>query len=736
MLAILEDTRTGQISVLEVPPPELRSRGILVQTSYSAISSGTERATIATGEKSLVAKAMARPDLVRQVLDFARQNGLKAAYQKVQSRLEKFTALGYSCSGIVLAAGAEVQEFRPGDRVACAGAGYATHAEINFIPRNLAVKVPDNVSLKAASLTTIGAIAIQGVRQAQVAFGETVVVVGTGLIGMLTVGIAKGAGCRVIAMDIDEGRAELALAMGAHYALSSSNPRVADLVKQFSGYGADAAIVTATSDSSAPVETAASVLRDRGRISVVGNVGLGVPRAVMYAKELSLTLSRSYGPGRYDPHYEEEGVDYPIGYVRWTEQRNMEAFLGMLASGALSVEPLTQNLCPASDGQRAFADILTSRSFTSILEYPVRSAEQESRDRASVRRVQPKPSGRLGVGCIGAGSFARDVIFPLLRSSSIVELRSVATNSGSSAESARRNFGFQECKTSSELLQDPQGDAVFVLSQHDSHARYVVEALRSGKHVFVEKPLAVSREELRMVVEMYNSLPGSSRPLVMVGFNRRFAPFTDKIRDFFARRREPMLLHIRVNAGYIPREHWSQTRGTGGRIVGELCHFIDWARAVVQAPITKVAAAALPDGSRYNLDNVTAIVHFADGSLANVIYAANGDPSVPKEFFEVLSENSMARLTDFVELELIRNRKKVRLRSQRNKGHEKEIALTIDAMMKNTGAPIPFEELLEVTETTFAVHDSIATGLPIDIVGGSVLSNRPAPLEATVPLSE
>lgn len=721
MFAILEDARSGDILVTEVPPPELKAGGILIGTSYSAISSGTERATLAVAEKSLLGKAMARPDLVRQVLDFARRNGLRAAYEKVQTRLEKFTPLGYSCAGTVIAVADGVREFKPGDRAACGGGGYANHAEINFVPRNLAVKVPDNVSLKAASLTTIGAIAMQGIRQANVTFGETVVVVGAGLVGLLAVQIAKAAGCRVIAMDIDESRTRRAVEMGAHLGVLSTDPRAVEIVKEFSRYGADAAVVTASSKSTAPAEMAASVLRDRGRISIVGDVGLGVSRHPMYMKELSLALSRSYGPGRYDPNYEEAGVDYPIGHVRWTERRNMEAFVDMLSSGAINVDPLVQNVYPVAEAARAYQDIMASRSYTSILEYPGRSLEQEVRERRAAIPGQFRASGKLSVGCIGAGGFATGVIFPALRGCGAVAMVSVATSSGTSAESARRNSGFQMCQTPSELLSDPQLDAAFVLSQHDSHARYVIEALRNGKSVFVEKPLATNRDELNEIVSLYESLPTNKPTALMVGFNRRFAPFTERVRTFFANRQEPMLIHVRVNAGYIPSEHWVQRPADGGRIVGEFCHFVDWARFVIGTPIKSVWATALPDGSRYSCDNISAVLSFGDGSIANLIYTANGDTSVPKEYFEVFCENAIARLTDFVSLDLIRNGKVESFKAKRDKGHKREMELTVSAMLNGHPAPIPLEQLVEVTEATFAIHDSISTGLPMRIpVGQSV----------------
>src|SRR4029077_14068943 len=357
MKALLEDTRSGQLRLVEVPPPELRPGGILVQTHFSAVSSGTELAKLETGEKSLLGKALARPDLVRRVLTVAREEGVASAYQKVQSRLDSLTTLGYSCSGTVLATGEDVTEFQPGDRVACAGVGFANHCEVNFIPRNLAVRVPPEVSLQAACLTTIGAIAMQGLRQSQIVFGETVAVIGAGLVGLLTIQLARAAGCRVIALDIDTGRAKFAHTMGAHLALVVGDPRNAALVDEYTGHGVDVAVITASAASSEPIELAAELIRDRGRIVVVGDVELGVSRRSAYAKELSVVLSRSYGPGRYDVQYEEKGIDYPIGYVRWTEHRNMQAFVNFLAAGAIDVTPLLQIRHPLSEAEKAYSQL-------------------------------------------------------------------------------------------------------------------------------------------------------------------------------------------------------------------------------------------------------------------------------------------------------------------------------------------------------------------------------------------
>jgi polar amino acid transport system substrate-binding protein len=707
MLALLTDRKSGEVSTYEVPAPVLRPGGLLVRTHFSAISAGTERATLELSSKSLLAKAKARPDLVKQVIDYARQNGVKAAYQKVHAKLDTLTTLGYSCAGEVISVGDGVEEFRPGDRVACAGGTYANHAEVNFVPRNLAVHIPSQVSTEAASLTTIGAIALQGLRQAEIRIGETVAVIGAGLVGVLTIQIARAAGCRVVAIDLSPERAARAEAFGAHLSLAASDPALLSKIRGFSRYGVDAAILTAATESAEPAELAAQILRDRGRIIVVGAVGMGVSRGNMYMKELSLALSRSYGPGRYDPQYEEGGLDYPIGYVRWTERRNMEAFLDLLATRQIDVTSLLDHRYPIEQGAKAYAD-LKNGLYTSILEYSGASAESR-KPSDSVVVARPRLGNEVRVGCIGAGSFASSVIFPALQSIESVRLQAVGTISGAGAASARSAFKFESAKQPSELLTDPNVDAGFILTRHDVHATYAIQALQAGKPVFIEKPLAVNREQLAQLQKAYaQQLDAGRAPFVMVGFNRRFAPYSEKIRQFFSGRREPMLVHARVNAGCIPLDHW--IHADGGRIVGEFCHFVDWARSIISSPVQSVAATALPNGAQYKSDNLAVVLKFVDGSIANLLYLANGDRSVPKEFFEIFCQGSVARLDDFRTLELVRSGKLQKFKTAQDKGHRREIQVTIDAIRSGEPSPIPFDELVEVTETTFLIQQALATG--------------------------
>ena len=714
MKAIVQNLQSSCIEVCDIPSPELRPGGVLVQTHFSAISAGTEQSKLETAEKSLIGKAFARPDQVRLVLQVAQAEGIASAYQKVKSRLDTLSPLGYSSAGTVLAVGDGVGDLRPGDRVACGGTGYANHAEVNFIPRNLVARVPESVGLEEASLTTIGAIAMQGLRQADLHLGETVAVIGAGLVGLLAIQLARASGCRVLALDVDPARVECAAHFGAHLALLSGDSRTHTAVRHFSPFGIDAALITAASPSPEPLELATKLLRDRGRAIVVGDVGMGVARRNLYDKELSVVLSRSYGPGRYDRNYEEKGIDYPIGYVRWTERRNMEAFLDLLANGSIELGSLTRQQCPVEDAASAYALIREKKAYTVILRYPVKQTHSlsviEQGEAVEVANKRRTTKG-LNISCIGAGGFARSVVFPQLARVKGAKLFAVASSSGYSAESAFRSCGFEKTSTVSGVFADPQADAVFVLSRHDTHADYVVQGLAAGKAVFCEKPLAVNRLELGSITNEYDrQIRAGSTPFLMVGFNRRYAPLASKVSEFFAGRAEPMMIHMRINAGNLPGEHWAHENG--GRVVGEVCHFVDFARWLVNCPIESVWASAMPDNSAYNRDNLVTNLVFEDGSIANIIYVANGDKAVSKEFYEVFCGGSIARLDDFRGLELVRNGRTHEFKSRRDKGHQRELELVVDAISKCKAAPIPFCQLAEVTEAIFRIAEAI--GVPLE----------------------
>ncbi|MBI4492676.1 MAG: bi-domain-containing oxidoreductase [Chloroflexi bacterium] len=719
MKVVLQNSRTGGLEAADVPPPVARAEGMLVRNAYSLISAGTERTSRELARKSLVGKALARPDQVRRVLEVAQREGIAAARERVAARLDVSRPLGYSSAGIVMEVGVEAAgQFAPGQRVACAGAGYANHAELVYVPQQLCVPVPEGVSLEAAAFTTVGAIALQGVRQADVQLGERVAVIGLGLVGQLAAQLLRAAGCGVVGIDLSPQRCRLAEELGVDCAIV----RGADVERQvhvFAPRGVDAVLITAATSSNDPIELAAALCRDRGRVVVVGAVGMHIPREPFYQKELDLRLSRSYGPGRYDPSYEEHGVDYPIGYVRWTEGRNMEAFLELLARGSVNVAPLITHRFPLERAEEAYA-LVEGRtgepSLGVLFTYPEQPAP-------ATRRVALQPAGSTapavdtpGISVIGVGNFATGVLLPALQAAGgkQVRWRGVASASGISARTVGRRLGFAFCASEAgELLADPETDAVVIATRHDQHAPLTVRALEAGKTVFVEKPLALSLDELERVVA---AQARAQRPL-LVGFNRRFSSLTQAVRAHFGGRREPLVLLARVNAGFLPRDHWTQDPVEGGgRILGEACHFVDLLHSLVGSPPVEVDAHLLPESGRYSGDNVCATIRFADGSLGTVLYLANADSALPKERIEVTGDGRAATIDDFHEALLYRGGRVRRIRvAGQDKGHRAEMAALVELLRHGGPPPLPFEEVVLSTLATLAVVESVATGRRVQV---------------------
>jgi predicted dehydrogenase/threonine dehydrogenase-like Zn-dependent dehydrogenase len=723
MKQVVQNYRTGQLKVEELPSPALRPGGVLVRTVCSLISAGTERATVETAQSSLIGKARSRPDLVRQVFDTFKREGLSSTYEKVKARLSQSKALGYSASGIVTVVGRDAQEFRVGDRVACAGGGYASHAEVIFVPRNLCCKLPDDVSQESACYTTVGAIALQGIRQADPRLGEAVAVIGLGLVGQLTVQLLKAAGCQVLGVDIDQAACELAKKSGADsVANDSASARMAcDALT--AGRGADCIVITAATKSSEPVELAAELARDRARVVVVGLVGMDVPRHSFFAKELELRLSRSYGPGRYDPDYEEKGSDYPIGYVRWTEKRNMEAFLRLAAEGKVNTDLLTTHRFAVGHATEAYDLILNGgqRFCGVVLEYP--GADQGRALPAREVRAAVVAGDELGISFIGAGNFARGVLLPIVKRAARVRLMGVGAATGLSAKNTAEQFGFSYSTTDyQEILGDENSQLVFIATRHDSHAHLATEALRHGKSVFVEKPLAITEEELREVVVAARE----SNRLLMVGYNRRFAPIATEINERFGSRTGPMTIVYRINAGQLSRDHWTHDAAEGGgRLIGEACHFIDFVQYLTGALPARVSAEAVPRTQAAGMvdDSTVISMSMTDGSVASIIYTASGDSSVAKERIEVFCDGSVATIDDFRSGSFIRHRKTTKLgRRAQDKGHAAEVAAFLEAARGRTVAPIELESLIAATLTSFAVVESAKRAVAVAVDLSSVFS--------------
>jgi predicted dehydrogenase len=710
MRQLIQSYRTGELKLEEVPPPSVRPGGVLVRSVRSLVSAGTEKMIVDLARKSLLAKAKARPDLVRKVIDSARKQGVMNTLRKVQTKLDTPIPLGYSSAGIVVEVGENVHEVRVGDRVACAGAGYANHADYNYVPRNLLARLPAGVSMEAGAFATVAAIALQGVRQAQPTLGERVAVLGLGLIGQLTVQQLRANGCRVLGFDPNAARARLAKELGAHEAVSSALEEAAERFSD--GDGMDAVIIAASSPSSEPIAQAGEISRLRGRVVVVGLVGMEVDRSVYYRKELDLRLSMSYGPGRYDPDFEERGFDYPIAHVRWTEQRNLSAVLELMADGALRVDPLVTHRFGIELALEAYDLIASGREpfLGVLLDYGAEDAAAGALAPSLSLRSEPKAKERLGIGVIGAGAFAQGVLLPALQAAGGFDPIAIATASGVSARRIGDRYGFRVATASAdEVLANPDVDVLFVLTRHDLHAPLVVRALEAGKHVFVEKPLALSRDELDAIAKAHEGARGG----VMVGFNRRFAPLVETLAAHFAQRRSPLVMTYRVNAGFLPREHWvhDPVEG-GGRILGEACHFVDLLHHLAGAPPVRVHAECIAAEGRFRGDdNVIASLRFADGSIGAVIYTAAGDERMPKERLEVFGDGGVALLEDFRTLELSRGGRRQRERSPgQDKGFAEELRRFLAAVRSGGPMPIPFESLLATSRATLGIVESLRSG--------------------------
>ena len=693
----------------DVPVPAPRDGQALVKVEASLVSAGTERMVVEFAEKSLVGKARSRPDLVKQVIDKARREGVVNTAQAAFNRLDQPMALGYSSAGTIVALGHGMEGFKIGQRVACAGGGYAVHAEYNVVPRNLLTPLPDPVDFESAAFTTLGAIALHGFRLAELQIGESVAVIGMGLLGLLTAQIATAAGCQVLGIDVDPARITLASSMGLK---AVRREEAVETSAAFtSNRGFDAILICADTSSNDPVELAGVIARDRARVVATGAVGLSFPRKIYYEKEISFINSRSYGPGRYDLNYEEQGEDYPLGYVRWTEGRNFEAVVDLMAKGQLQVKPLITHRFDIRDGTQAY-EVITGKKeepfLGVLLTYPDGEWKVESRT-THFPLSRPSKTASVKLGVIGAGLFANSVLLPSIKKAGDIELIGIASSGGLHAQHAGKKYGFQYATSDDdEIINDPNLNMVAILTRHNTHAELVVKALKAGKHVFVEKPLAINSEQLSAISQQ---LKTDGCPLMAVGFNRRFAPLARSLASFFLHRNAPMYVHYRVNAGPIPLNHWTQDPEIGGgRIIGEGCHFVDFITYLVGAAPVSVAAHSLPDSGKYREDNVSMTFTFPDGSMGVVDYLANGDKSFPKERVEAFCGGQVAVLDDFVSLLTVKDGKKKETKGAQNKGWVEEWKVFAGSIREGGEPPISYEQLIGVTKVTFAAVESLRTG--------------------------
>ncbi|AOY84350.1 MAG: Gfo/Idh/MocA family oxidoreductase [Moorea sp. SIO1G6] len=720
MKQVSQNYKSGAIRLEKVNAPALKPGGVLVQSLYTVISAGTEGMKVKEGKMSYLEKAKARPDQVKKVIQSVQQNGLVATYEKVMNKLDSLTPLGYSLSGIVIAVGSGAEEFVVGQRVACAGAGYANHAQVNFVPKNLVVPVEDHVSMEHAAFATIGAIAMQGFRQAELQLGETACVIGLGLIGQLLVQILRAAGVNVIGVDLSEERCQLAVKMGAAAASTPDDPKLASHIERLTfGKGADCIFLAAGGNSNGPVELAVEIARDRAKVVDIGKTKLDLPWKDYYEKELDVRFSRSYGPGRYDPNYEERGIDYPIGYVRWTEGRNMASFLDLVAKGQINLEPIISAVHPFSEAERVYQDMAEGRGggLGILFQYPEQVEPVQHLPTLQVtQKLTEVIEDKVKLGVIGAGNYASSMLLPHLVKHNHVRLLEVATSKSLSAANAVRKFAFERSSTDYQaLLKSSDIDAVIIATRHGSHAKMTAEALQAGKAVFVEKPLAIDLAGAELVRQ---AVIDSGNERLLVGFNRRYSPLVKQVAKVFDGDGIPLMMNYRVHAGQMEAGSWYLDTSEGSRFVGEAGHFLDVFSFITRSrPVSVVARALRPmQVTQDDLENISVTITYENGSVGNLMYLTQGGKKVPKEFLEVFGGGCTVQLHNFESLTVFQGnmQRKVKARGI-NKGQKEEIHAFVSAVKSGLEMPISIDSLLDTTLATLATVESLRTGQAVQL---------------------
>ena len=718
MKQLTQKLKNGNMRNLEVPRPALQRGQVLVQNHYSLISAGTETSTVKAARQSLIGKAKERPQQVKQVIDSLKLQGPVQTYRAVMKKLDAYSPLGYSCAGEVIDIGVGVKGFTIGDLAACGGFT-ASHSEIVSVPENLCVRLALDADLKQAAYNTLGAIAMQGVRQADVRLGETCAVIGLGLLGQLTSLLLKASGAKVVGVDIDARMLKAAADHCVDLAVNRYDVGLEERIMNFTeGFGCDAVIIAAASSSLDPINFAGAIARKRGTIVVLGAVPTGFDREPhYYKKELQLRMSCSYGPGRYDPLYEEKGIDYPVSYVRWTEKRNMQAFQQLLYQKKIDVSYLTTHTFKLSDAPSAYEMMIAkSEPFIGILiEYEDDKRSFPRQNKITINSpTNPREKCLVSIGFIGAGSYAQSHLLPNIPKSSAISLKGVATATGTGARSTAERFGFEYCTTDvSEILENEDINTVFIATRHDTHGELVLRSLKAGKHVFVEKPLCLTIGELEEISHFYLNLD-HQRPNLMVGYNRRFSPLSRWVKKNL--NREPVAMLYRVNAGYVPSDSWIQDDEIGGgRIVGEVCHFIDFLTFMNGSLPNSLNAMAMKTHGNLN-DVLNISLSYENGSIGTISYFSNGGKGLPKERCEIFADGVTAVIDDYRKVTLYANGKKntEKLMSQ-DKGQRVEVSEFINAILAGNGNVIPFEEIAATSLATFRVSESIGLGKSLKI---------------------
>ena len=705
--------KKGTVFVEESPAPQVSRGSVLVKVVNSCISIGTEMSGVRSSGMPLWKRAMKQPENLKKGLDMIQDQGVVRTWETIQGKLEAGNATGYSATGEVIEVGEGIDDIKPGDKVACAGAQCANHAEIINVPRNLCVKVPDTVSSEAASTVTLGAIAMQGVRRAKPTLGETFVVIGLGILGQITVQLLKANGVRVIGMDLDQDRIDQAMGFGMDMALDSSGAQQAiqQVERLTDGNGADGVIITAATSSDEVISQAFKMCRKKARVVLVGDVGLNLNRGDFYQKEIDFFISTSYGPGRYDNLYEEKGMEYPIGYVRWTENRNMLEYIRLIGEGKVAVGQMIEKRFPLNQAQEAYNELKegTSKPLMVILDYPDTEVEKKLNRKVENPRFKSPKDKILNIGLIGAGGFAKGMHLPnIMKLSDLYKLYGVASKTGHNASSVATQFGAKYSTTDiNELLSDSNIDVVFITTRHNLHTHQALQALKAGKHVLLEKPLAMSQDELNEIKAFYDQ--ATDAPILLTGFNRRFSSYAERIKNALNKKVGPVIINYTMNAGYIPLDHWVHNEEGGGRNIGEACHIYDLFTYLVDSEVESVSAHSIKSKTEYygSDDNFTATVSFKDGSVCNLIYTALGSKQYPKEQMQVFFDGQVAFMDNYRSLKFYGSKHPEYTTRNIEKGQFEEIKYLAEAIQKTGDWPIPLWQQLQATDISFKIQEQL-----------------------------
>lgn len=714
MKQLIQNYKTGELSLIEVPAPQVKPGGVLIKTINSAVSVGTEKLMVNLAQKNLLKKAMSRPDLVKRIIDKAKNEGLKEAYQAVKGRMETLQPLGYSSSGEVIAVGDGVDEFKIGDRVACGSDLFATHSEVTWVPKNDCVKLPDGVNYEEAAFAYIAAIGIHAIRSSNLTFGSKVAVIGLGLIGQIVVSILKAWGCAVSGYDLDVKKATLSKELGADSISTNRNDFVAKGKIITKGLGYDAVIIMASTSSNDPLELAAEVTRERGIIVACGLVKLEVPRNIFFEKELSLIVSRATGPGKFDLDWEIKGNSYPMSLVRWTQAGNMEEFLSLVENKKVDMSKIITHRFKINDVLKAY-DLLLGKDHPYYLGVVLEYETLKIIDRKIIinQKLNISPDKPV-VGMIGAGLFSNVTIIPCLKNIKDIYLKGVATATGISGQNVAKKFGFEYCTTDyHQIIEDKSINTIIIATRHDLHAKMIIESLEAGKDVFAEKPLAITEEEVQKITNAYKK----SEKRLMVGFNRRFSPTAMKCKQLMGEV-GALTVNCRVNAGFVPKSHWVLNNEGGGRVIGEVCHFIDSIQYATSSLPIRVYAETISSSNAQvaNEDNIAITIKMRDGSVATLLYTSIGHKGIPRERIEVFGNNQGYIIDNYTSMEFIRDGKREKNRSSGiDRGHQNEFNIFFDSIISGKPIPVDFTEYLYTTIATFAIMESIQKGQPIEV---------------------